>query len=88
MKIDKVKDIDQLFEVVDGCDGGVTLVTTEGDRLNIKSKLTQYVALSYIFTAGSCLWGIGLLGGKPEGEGQIKTHIVSHRKQFRQLVTV
>ena len=43
MKIDKVKDIDQLFEVVDGCDGGVTLVTTEGDRLNIKSKLTQYL---------------------------------------------
>ena len=77
MKIDKVKDIDQLFEVVDGCDGGVTLVTTEGDRLNIKSKLTQYVAVSYIFTAGSRIGEMELLADKPEDEAKLKAYIDS-----------
>ena len=48
MKIENIKDVDKFFEVVDSCKGRVELVTGEGDRLNLKSKLSQYVSLANI----------------------------------------
>ena len=50
MKVQNITDIEKFFEVVDGCAGKVELVTGEGDRLNLKSKLSQYVSLANIFT--------------------------------------
>ena len=41
MKLNGIKDFDKFFEAVDKCKGRVELVTGEGDRLNLKSKLTQ-----------------------------------------------
>ena len=52
MKIDNIKDIDGFFKVVDQCKGKVELVTGEGDRLNLKSKLSQYVSMAKIFGNG------------------------------------
>ena len=52
MKIENIKDIDKFFKVVDSCKGRVELVTGEGDRLNLKSKLSQYVSLANIFSNG------------------------------------
>ena len=52
MKIRNIKDIDGFFHVIDSCDGKVELVTGEGDRLNLKSKLSQYVSLANIFSNG------------------------------------
>ena len=52
MKVMGIKDIDKFFEVVDSCKGKVELVTGEGDRLNLKSKLSQYVSLANIFSNG------------------------------------
>ncbi len=52
MKLQNVKDVRKLFEVVDSCKGKVELVTGEGDRLNLKSKLSQYISLSGIFKDG------------------------------------
>ena len=49
MKIRNIKDIDGFFHVIDSCDGKVELITGEGDRLNLKSKLCQYVSLASIF---------------------------------------
>ena len=39
MKVEHIKDIETFFKVVDECKGKVELVTGEGDRLNLKSKL-------------------------------------------------
>ena len=52
MKVSNIKDVDKFFEVVDSCTGKVELVTGEGDRLNLKSKLSQYVSLANIFSGG------------------------------------
>ena len=52
MKVMGIKDIDKFFEVVDSCEGKVELVTGEGDRLNLKSKLAQYVSLANIYSNG------------------------------------
>ena len=52
MKVQNIKNIDKFFQVVDACKGKVELVTGEGDRLNLKSKLCQYVSLANIFSNG------------------------------------
>ena len=38
---------------MDSCKGKIELLTDEGDRLNLKSKLSQYVSLANIFSDGS-----------------------------------
>ncbi len=53
MKVTKISDVNKFFEVVDSCKGKVELVTGEGDRLNLKSKLSQYVSLANIFSDGT-----------------------------------
>ena len=52
MKVQNITDIDKFFEVGDSCKGKVELVTGEGDRLNLKSKLSQYVSMANIFSGG------------------------------------
>ena len=52
MKIKNITDIDGFFKVVDSCEGKVELITGEGDRLNLKSKLAQYVSMANIFSNG------------------------------------
>lgn len=53
MKVQNIKDIDKFFKVIDSCIGKVELVTGEGDRLNLKSKLSQYVSLANLFSDGT-----------------------------------
>ena len=52
MKIQNINNIEKFFQVVDSCAGRVELVTGEGDRLNLKSKLCQYVSMANIFSNG------------------------------------
>ena len=52
MKVQNITDINRFFAVIDSCKGKVELVTGEGDRLNLKSKLCQYVSLANIFSNG------------------------------------
>lgn len=52
MKIQNITNIEKFFQVVDSCSGKVELVTGEGDRLNLKSKLCQYVSMANIFSNG------------------------------------
>ena len=49
MKVEHIKDIETFFKVVDECKGKVELVTGEGDRLNLKYKLSQFVSLASVF---------------------------------------
>ncbi len=53
MKVHNITDIEKFFKVVDSCEGKVELVTGEGDRLNLKSKLSQYVSMANIFSDGT-----------------------------------
>ena len=52
MKIQNITNIEKFFSVVDQCKGKVELVTGEGDRLNLKTKLSQYVSMANVFTNG------------------------------------
>lgn len=52
MKVQNITDVEGFFRVIDTCRGKVELVTGEGDRLNLKSKLSQYVSMASVFSNG------------------------------------
>ena len=66
MKIENIKDVEGFFKVVDSCTGRVELVTAEGDRLNLKSKLSQFVSLANIFSNGAEIPELELVASEPE----------------------
>lgn len=52
MKLQNITDVDKFFKVIDECRGTVELVSNEGDRINLKSKLAQYLSMATIFSNG------------------------------------
>ena len=50
MKINKITNAQEFFKVVDDCKGRVELLTGEGDRLNMKSKLCQFMSMTQLFS--------------------------------------
>ncbi len=52
MKIQNIQDVDAFFKIIDECRGPVELVSPEGDRINLKSKLSQYLSMATIFSNG------------------------------------
>ncbi len=49
MQIKNITEPRKFFEAVASCNGSVELLTSEGDRLNMKSTLCQYIALTQMF---------------------------------------
>ena len=76
MKVQNIKDIDKFFEVVDSCEGKVELVTGEGDRLNLKSQLTKYVALANLFSDGT-IRELELVAYKPEDVQKLVAYMLA-----------
>ena len=70
MKFEYVRDVRGFFDVLDKCNGNIYLVTPEGDRLNLKSKLTQYVAFSALFH-GNPIEGMELEFDNEEDENEV-----------------
>ena len=52
MKLANITNVDGFFKAVGDCKGRVELVSTEGDRINLKSKLSQYLSMANIFSNG------------------------------------
>ena len=52
MKIQNIDNVEKFFNVIDQCKGTVELVSPEGDRINLKSKLTQYLSMATLFSNG------------------------------------
>ncbi len=66
MKIYNVKDVDGFFKLVDSCVGKVELITSEGDRLNLKSKLCQYVSLTTLLKTDAEIPELEIVAYEPE----------------------
>ncbi len=66
MRIGNIQDIEAFFAAVDSCKGHVEIVTGEGDRLNLKSKLSQYISLANIFSDASAIPELEILVSDPE----------------------
>lgn len=70
MKVQNIKNIEKFFQVIDSCAGKVELVTGEGDRLNLKSKLSQYVSMANIFSNGE-IPELEIIAYEPEDIGKL-----------------
>lgn len=70
MKVQNIKNIEKFFQVIDKCAGKVELVTGEGDRLNLKSKLSQYVSMANIFSNGE-IPELEIIAYEPEDIGKL-----------------
>lgn len=76
MKVENIKDVDKFFKVIDECKGKVELVTGEGDRLNLKSKLSQYVSLANIFSDGA-IKELELVAYEPEDINRLLNYMIN-----------
>ena len=76
MKVENIKDVDKFFKVIDECKGKVELVTGEGDRLNLKSKLSQYVSLANIFSDGE-IKELELVAYEPEDINRLLNYMIN-----------
>jgi hypothetical protein len=76
MKVMNIGDPEKFFEVVNQCKGTVELVTAEGDRLNLKSQLTKYVALTKLF-ADSTIPEMEIVAHEPEDVKRLLDYMVS-----------
>ncbi len=45
-------DVNEFLTIIDKCKGNIYLVTEEGDKLNLKSKLCQLVGLNKLIEGG------------------------------------
>ncbi|MDL2254555.1 hypothetical protein LJC49_10920 [Ruminococcaceae bacterium OttesenSCG-928-I18] len=45
-------DLKEFTEVLDSCEGDVFMVTPEGDRLNLRSKLCQLIGFTRLIEGG------------------------------------
>lgn len=52
MKLTNITNIDKFFEVVDKCEGRVEMLTENGDCLDLRPKLCQFVTLVKMLTDG------------------------------------
>lgn len=75
MKIVSIKDPKKFFEQVNKLKGDVELVTSEGDRLNLKSVLCQYIALTQMFK-DAMIDDVELIFSDPSEAEYLKDYIV------------
>lgn len=52
MTLENISNIEGLFEVINECKGRVELVSPEGDKINLKSRLAQLLAVAGVFSSG------------------------------------
>ena len=45
MKLNNIKDVQKFIETVNACENDVYLKSVEGDVFNLKSSLSQYIAI-------------------------------------------
>ena len=50
MKLANITEVNNFLKAVNECSGSVWLESVEGDKINLKSKLSQYVAISALIS--------------------------------------
>ncbi|HMM31170.1 MAG TPA: polya polymerase [Clostridia bacterium] len=75
MHIKNIIEPSRFFKAVNACKGSVELLTGEGDRLNLKSTLCQYIALTQMFQ-DERIAGVELVLGDANDIGLLKEFLV------------
>lgn len=70
MKVMNITDLEKFFEIIDQCEDKVELVTDNGDKYNLKSKLSQYVSFTKVISGG-VIPKLELITHSPSDAGKI-----------------
>lgn len=63
-------DVSEFLNVLDSCEGNVFLVTPEGDKINLRSKLSQLLGLTKLINGGKITEAY-ILCDNPEDESRL-----------------
>lgn len=55
MKLNKITEITNFLATIDKCTGNVYLTSQYGDKINLKSKLSQYIAVAGLLNSDNDL---------------------------------
>lgn len=66
MKIYNITDVEKFLDTIKQCKGSVELVSNQGDRLNLKSELTKYLAIAKLFHDNTFINEMELVASEPE----------------------
>lgn len=66
MKIYNITDAEKFLDTIRQCKGSVELISKQGDRLNLKSELTKYLALSKLFNDNAFINEMELIASDPD----------------------
>jgi hypothetical protein len=76
MKIQNITDIKGFFKAVCNCTGSVELITSDGDRINLKSTFCQYVALTDMFSESKIKY-VEIICSEPKDIKMLLEYIIS-----------
>ena len=68
-------DVPAFLKLLDKCKGNVYLMSEDGDKLNLKSKLCQYIALTQMFTDGE-IENVEIVLSEPEDIALLKEYLI------------
>lgn len=69
--LENTTNAEELFEMIDSCEGRIDLISDEGDIINMKSKLSQLLVLSNILSDPDVVPHIHLVAYYPEDEKRL-----------------
>ena len=65
MRIKGINNLKKFFNAVHQCSGEVELITNDGNKLNLKSTLCQYIAITQMFDDDADIqWQLSLSNDK------------------------
>ena len=79
MKIYNIKDAEKFLDIIKECKGSVELVSKQGDRLNLKSELTKYLAISKLFSDNTFINEMDLIASDPEDVKLLMDYMISNK---------
>lgn len=50
MRLTNISEVNDFIKIINECKGDVWLESMEGDKINLKSKISQYVAISALIS--------------------------------------
>ena len=76
MKVMNIENPEEFLKVIDSCEGQVELVTADGDRLNLKSKLCQFISLTTVFSSSSSIPEMEIIAHEAEDVKRIMNYMM------------
>lgn len=76
MKIRNITQLNDFIAAVNHCQGGVWLESAEGDKFNLKSQFSQYIALGALLTENG--ENLELFCSQPEDEKNFFDFLWNH----------